>query len=134
MITFLEQLIWDVIAMPLWLAIKLLDLVQRMLGHDPRPKPLSHTESVTSASGPQAWPPREWLGQKTSVEEVEARFENPCEQWLTEWRSLVAKIQPGDELRHYSSPREHWFNLIGSAGYALVRDGAVVDSVMTFMN
>jgi hypothetical protein len=80
--------------------------------------------------------PSEWLGTKTSVAEVEAKFtsEPPDEQWLHEWRSMIQSMRPGDELRRFSSSRESWIPFAGRAGYAVVRGFTVVDAIVTSMN
>jgi hypothetical protein len=79
--------------------------------------------------------PVEWLGRKTSVEEAEAEFTKGDgrlhPETLDKWRSLVSKMQSGDELRYFSSPGPF---LAQYGGYALVRDGTVVDSIMTWIS
>jgi hypothetical protein len=80
------------------------------------------------------WIPREWLGSETSVEEVEADFQNFDEPWHTEWREFISKMQPGDQLRHFFSSNESWLRMAGRAGYAIVRQGEVVDAFITILS
>jgi hypothetical protein len=47
------------------------------------------------------------------------------------WRALVAQMQEGDELWTFISSPESWARRSGRAGIALVRDGKVVDSLVT---
>jgi hypothetical protein len=49
-------------------------------------------------------------------------------------RALAARMQPGDELWEYDSGGDSWANLCGEMGFAVVRDGRVVDFDMFFMN
>ncbi len=47
---------------------------------------------------------------------------------------LLAQLQAGDELRSFRSPKETWKRRRGRRGYVIVRDGAVVASVVVAMN
>lgn len=83
----------------------------------------------------------DWLKQKVSFEEVEASHMLEIRGQLVpfgyvggSWKDLLSKRQPGDELWSYSSDAESWENLAGRAGYALVREGAVIAKVETVMN
>lgn len=79
--------------------------------------------------------PGEWLGGETSVEQIEAEeLQGRNERWLAEWRSFISQMQPGDQLRHFLSPPETWLRLAGLAGYAIVRQGKVVDSLVTILS
>lgn len=80
------------------------------------------------------WIPREWLGSETSVEEVEADFQDFGEHWHDEWRSFISQMQPADQLRHFFSPNESWLLMAGRAGYAIVRQGEVVDAFITILS
>ncbi len=80
--------------------------------------------------------PKKWLQRKTTVATVEADFaQKPQEggSW-DEWRALVAAMRPGDELWEFCSSWESWKHLAGRAGYAVVRKGKVVSSIVTMMN
>jgi hypothetical protein len=81
------------------------------------------------------WIPREWLGGEASVEQIEAKELQGCnEQHLAEWRSFISKMQPGDQLKWFFSTDESWLALARRAGYAIVRQGEVVGSFVTLLN
>lgn len=50
------------------------------------------------------------------------------------WESLKAKMLPGDEIRRFSSDEASWQALGGRMGVALIRDGKVVDEIITLLN
>jgi hypothetical protein len=50
------------------------------------------------------------------------------------WENLKSKMQDGDELWEYKSGGESWENLAGREGIALVRDGKIIDLMLTGMN
>lgn len=50
------------------------------------------------------------------------------------WEKFKYKIEIGDEYYEFCSPPETWDKLRGSAGIALVRDGKVIDSIVTVLN
>jgi hypothetical protein len=50
------------------------------------------------------------------------------------WADLRQQFQDGDELWRFRTDEESWRQLMGWAGYALVRDGAVVGAVVTAQN
>lgn len=50
---------------------------------------------------------------------------------LAEFRG---RLLPGDELYHYNSDREEWDRGMGSEGYALLRDGELLDTLVVRMN
>ena len=72
------------------------------------------------------------LWKKTTVDELETkkivRKGNEC------WRELKSRMIEGDELWQYSSPAEDWKNLMGEAGIALLRNGEIVEVMMTLHN
>ena len=47
---------------------------------------------------------------------------------------LFSSILPGDEIRSFKNSGLHWKIRIGRRGYALVRNGQVVEAVSTLMN
>ena len=55
-------------------------------------------------------------------------------QWQPRWDRFVSQLQEGDELWAYSSPAEAWRHLHGEAGYAILRDGKVIDKWVTLEN
>ena len=81
------------------------------------------------------WIPREWLLGETSVEQIEAAQLQGCSQlYVAEWREFISKMQLGDQLRDFLSPPETWVRLAGRAGYAIVRQGEVVDAFITILS
>ena len=87
---------------------------------------------------------REWLTKKVTVEEAEAahlvRNEKfgpepvPFGFMYQEWKQLIAAMRPGDELWEFNSPEDTWKHLAGRAGFAVVRDGNLIASLVTMMN
>lgn len=51
-----------------------------------------------------------------------------------QWREMVASMQEGDELWEFSNSNDAWQHLAGRAGIALVRNGEIVDCIVTVMN
>ena len=51
-----------------------------------------------------------------------------------EWLIFKKQIRPMDQLVLLMSPAESWGQLAGWRGYAIVRDGAIVDSFVTEIN
>ena len=51
--------------------------------------------------------------------------------WLEQWRVFISQMGAGDELWFFESPAETWNSLAGRAGYALVRSGRVVASLVS---
>lgn len=51
-----------------------------------------------------------------------------------EWLKFKTKIFPGDELWFVSSNTQSWQFLAGRSGYAIVKDGDIVDFFMTCMS
>ena len=43
-------------------------------------------------------------------------------------------MQPGDQLYKFTSPPETWEKKMGTAGYVIIRNGAIVHRVMSAMN
>jgi hypothetical protein len=52
----------------------------------------------------------------------------------TAWEAFKASIQKGDEIVFFRSPPDTWKGLYGRSGYALVRDGNVVNAILTLVN
>ena len=51
-----------------------------------------------------------------------------------EWEKLKLQITDGDVLQEFKSPPDTWARLAGQQGIAIVRDGKVVDSIVTRLN
>ena len=87
---------------------------------------------------------KEWLKKRISIEEAEQKnlVEDerlgpdpvPFGFQIERWSALKGQIQEGDELWEFSSPKETWVNLCGRAGICIVRNGKVLDSIVTMMN
>jgi hypothetical protein len=82
---------------------------------------------------PEDWIPREWLGSETSLEEIESEL-YPNERLCAEWREFISQMQLGDQLPRFSSTNEAWRRLAGRAGYAIVREGDVVNAFITMLS
>jgi hypothetical protein len=76
----------------------------------------------------------DWLDAPVSVAQVEADLGAPSSGLRDEWEKLKSELQPGDRLMRFASPVESWQRLAGRAGIALVRDGKVIDAIVTMMN
>jgi hypothetical protein len=50
------------------------------------------------------------------------------------WEALKARMQPGDELWTFASSPQSWRDLAGRAGIALVRNGQIIERLVTMMN
>lgn len=74
----------------------------------------------------------EWLHKKVKVARVEKQLKK---QYVDHpgWVRLKAMIQPKDEIWTFRSPPRTWGAKLGAklgaAGYALVRDGKVIESL-----
>lgn len=108
-------------------------------------------EGPGSPSAEERWKEevKGWLRTKTTLEMVEAREvqrfkdENEKSRILGHrvgpipekpggfkheaWAKFRAHFQSGDEFWIFSSPKDTWNQLAGRAGFAIVRDGEVVD-------
>jgi hypothetical protein len=82
--------------------------------------------------------PEDWLVCLTTPAEAEEEFadEEPSEPWLTKWWSFLSRFTPGDELWEYQgtvyeplAPESVGGVLEEHGGFALVRDGEVLDSI-----
>jgi len=47
---------------------------------------------------------------------------------------MLAQMEEGDELWEFRSPVESWEHLAGRAGIALVRQGEIINFIVTMMN
>ena len=81
--------------------------------------------------------PKQWLGSAVAVEDVEednivdgVPFGNQAEQWE---RFKAAMIE-GDEICCFCSPPDSREDLANTGGYALVRQGKVIQCIVTMRN
>lgn len=73
--------------------------------------------------------PADWLVEQVTAEAAEAdnlRDGIPFGLIQKEWKALLARRKPSDELWFYDSKEN-----TGMAGYALIRDCGIVDNVIT---
>ena len=77
----------------------------------------------------------DWLHHPTTPDEVEEELAQAGapDLWLQQWRAFLDHFTPGDELWEYfvdfiEIDDDYWSNF--DSGFALVRDGAVVDSIV----
>lgn len=73
-----------------------------------------------------------WLTKKRTIAELDNSFRSGY--LSAEWEALKAKMIDDDELWEFSSPKEDWDSLAGREGIALVRNGQVIASIVTFMS
>jgi hypothetical protein len=89
--------------------------------------------------------PLEWLMNKISIQEAE--HENtfvppyskkpipiPFGKDNATWNDIKSKMLEGDEVWRFSSPPETWTNMCGRGGVCIVRNGKIVDGIITIMN
>jgi hypothetical protein len=79
-----------------------------------------------------------WRKERVTVEQVESQpildHDEPLNDALGEWRELKGVLQPGDELWTFRSPQEEWDRFMGWQGLVLVRDGKLLEVVVTAQN
>jgi hypothetical protein len=90
----------------------------------------------------------DWLSERVSVEDAEKNFTPTAQQIASnpklpnrafsfqnqKWERLKSHMIEGDELWYYCSPPESWEALAGRSGIALVRNGAVIETIVLLMN
>jgi hypothetical protein len=85
------------------------------------------------------------IWRKTTVEQAEAAYMFPGDRRLgsrlvpfgpshDEWKALLAQMVDGDELWEFWSPEMSWKALAGRAGFALVRNGKIIDWIYTLIS
>jgi hypothetical protein len=75
-----------------------------------------------------------WKIQVVTITDIEAgktKFDKPTGK---AWEKFKASVRPGDEVWYFCSPGETWQHLAGWRGYAVFRDGRVVDHITSAMN
>jgi len=87
---------------------------------------------------------KEWLQKMVTAAEVEAAHMVHDERLGPDpvpfgfknerWRALLAQMEVGDELWEFRSPVESWEHLAGRAGIAVVRQGEIINFIVTMMN
>ena len=74
--------------------------------------------------------PQEWLDTKSSIKEIE-QVVGDSDFFKIDLEIIKAKMQEGDELWHFSNSTEAWANMMGCAGFVLVRSGVQIDGMIT---
>ena len=87
---------------------------------------------------------REWCTKRTTINDAELenivkdpRLDNvplPFGFIFWRWVDFREKLREGDELWEFKSPQKSWDNLAGREGYCIVRDGKVVEHIITVMS
>lgn len=79
---------------------------------------------------------REALERKASVfniplEKVVNRFgDRPFGEMTAKWQEFTARMQPEDDLWFFRTPEKMFVSKMGALGYAIVRDGKIVDTLV----
>ncbi len=79
----------------------------------------------------------DWLSEKVTVRQSEAANMSGGKAFgyqHRKWERLKQDMQPGDELWEFCSPEDTWVHLKGRQGYAVVRNGEIVTTLITSMN
>ena len=86
----------------------------------------------------------EWLKRSITVEETEPRHAVqgkrlgphpvPFGLQYARWLELKSKMVYGDEFRMFRSPSQTWPKKCGRCGIALVRNGEIIDGMITMMD
>jgi len=77
--------------------------------------------------------PKEWLTQKAgNAPAAEHRNlpEMPALRIRMAWQKLKAQAQEGDEIWAFANPSNTWKKMGKQTGYALVRNGKIVESTV----
>ncbi|HCN37890.1 MAG TPA: hypothetical protein DIS94_09280 [Bacteroidetes bacterium] len=73
---------------------------------------------------------KDWLTKKITIEKAleDSKIKNANGEYEPDenLKTLISKMEEGDELWEYSSPLHSWKNLVGRGGYAIVRNGEVI--------
>ena len=69
-----------------------------------------------------------------AVVDKQLRAELVSKESKEKWDAFIKKIQPADTLHFFVTDRKSWGMLLGYEGYAIVRNGEIVEFFGTFMN
>ena len=78
--------------------------------------------------------PKQWLAARVTVAEAEHANcvrDTPFGELHGRWERLKKGMAAGDELWEFVSPPESWAHRCGRQGYAVVRRGEIVASLLT---
>lgn len=93
--------------------------------------------AAPEAMGEPLFPAKEWLDASCDLRPITPTAAGGCDlagvrQYRERWRVLRSRMAPGDEMWTFVTPPPTWVHHCGRAGYALVREGRVVDAVVTY--
>jgi hypothetical protein len=76
------------------------------------------------------------VGTKVSLVDPAVILELPsyCDRFKMKMKQFKEQIRPSDLIYYYCSEQAQWDAMMGSEGYALVRDGEVIDELLLKMN
>jgi uncharacterized protein (TIGR02996 family) len=96
-------------------------------------KPSGLLKWVNQPPGPQGWWQRirRLLGRPRASQWLPSFLDGHADR-IRKWAE--ANLRPGDELWEYDTGGESWAKLCGEMGYAIVREGKVIDFDMLLMN
>ena len=93
---------------------------------------VDHPEELASIIRPC---PADWLKHRIVRDEDKPDFSPTANERLwAEWQFMLARTKDDDELWAYSSSSGSWKELMGRGGYALVRNGEPIASLVAEMN
>jgi hypothetical protein len=69
-----------------------------------------------------------------ALSDVDQSSDITARDWRTDADWWAKRMQPGDELWTWSTPRWTWEDLCGRGGFAIVRDGKPIYHSWTVMN
>ena len=78
--------------------------------------------------------PAEWLKERVQDEDKPNFSPTANDRLWAEWQFMLARTRDDDELWIYSSSAGSWGELMGRGGYALVRNGEPIASLVTELN
>ncbi len=107
-----------------WHGLPLL-LLAALLAAACTPLPLAAPAAITCPQPAVAIDPA-WLEERASLAQLEFAL---CDDLAT-LRRAHACLRPGDEIWTFATPPETWKAGAGRAGFAIVRDGAIVGGVL----
>lgn len=107
-----------------------------------RPLRLRESDAGTTLDGETASAddniiPKAWLANRVSIHDAEKGNMVdgvPFGSQSAEWEALKAAMADGDELWQFGSPSDSWQHLAGREGYAIVRNGKAVGTIVTMMS
>lgn len=72
--------------------------------------------------------------RRVSLAELPGANESSSPRFIEMLAEFQVQLRPGDELYHYDSDQEEWDRGFGSEGFALLRDGELLDTLVIRMN